>query len=438
MGKACLAITVALVALAAGNRLHGQELRSAPLFTVGRPVPLTPTGLPAETPTHERPRIRLQSVEQEITKADAPMLRPQLQQPQPIIRAQGPPPPPLPPPTSAGALTADEAYNCGVVPHEGSGGFFQNCWGRCCDMCRGFPGSFAGMFQPGADRGILQSDCEFNAFISPVSSPFYLEDPRALTEIRPLFIFQHTPNANQAWAGGNNYFFGARGSVALTPNVSIVLTKLGWMWTDPDSNNPAGISSGNGFAEVHVGPKFTIIRNVDTGTLLASGVNFEIPCGNQNVFQNTGNFSVEPYISVAQNFGKNLLGTYGSLNFLNTTGYTFRTDDVRNEFLFSGFHLDYNVGNQNRWYPLVEVNWFHYTRDGNAQQPFVGFGGADMFNFGTNGVAGHNELICNFGGRWKPAGRDSFQLGATVGFNALGGSRTLNNIIVTTDLIFRY
>ena len=49
---------------------------------------------------------------------------------------------------------------------------------------------------------------------------------------------------------------------------------------------------------------------------------------------------LDPYFSIAQNFGRT---EYGSFNFMNTTGYTFRTDNTRSESFFSSFHLDYEI-----------------------------------------------------------------------------------------------
>jgi len=422
--KTCLIMAFALLAAKAEAQFPALSLpklpgnlTSVPVVKAGRPIPFEPA----------LPTIRLQNSESEASAVS-------LRQPQPVFRGQGPPPPPLPPTTAT--LSGDEAFNCGVVPHENSGNFFSDCWGRCCDMCRGF--SVTGIFQPGPDRGVFQSDQEFKNFSSPVTNPFYLEDPRALTEVRPIFIWQRTPSSNQGWAGGNNFFVGAQARVALTPSFSVVISKLGWIFTDPDPANTATppLTSENGFAELHVGPKFTIIRNEDSKTLLAAGVNFEIPVGSSRVFQDTGSLSVVPYISYGQTFFDSF--TYGGFNFINTTGYTFRTDDIRSEFLFSSFHLDWNIGNLNRFYPLVEINWFHYVSNGNATQPFNGFEGADMFNFGNQGISGNDELIVSIGGRWKPRGQESFQIGLAGGYNVLDQDRSLNNFILTADMIFRY
>ncbi len=124
---------------------------------------------------------------------------------QSIVRAQGfqpPPPPPFPGPSTP--ADHKEAFDCGVVGREpGVQGFFQRCWENTRQWAIGVPAATASIFRPGTDRGIFQSDHEFDSFISPISNPFYNQDPRALTEARPIFIWQQTPNANQIFGGGN-------------------------------------------------------------------------------------------------------------------------------------------------------------------------------------------------------------------------------------------
>ena len=45
-------------------------------------------------------------------------------------------------------------------------------------------------------------------------------------------------------------------------------------------------------------------------------------------------------------------------------------------------HLDFDVANLHRIYPLVELNWYHYNRSGKARD--LNFEGADLVNFGSS------------------------------------------------------
>jgi hypothetical protein len=355
-----------------------------------------------------------------------------------IVRAQAPdsPPPPPPPPGAAspfpGAIVgSEEAYNCGVVAKNtassGIGGFFERCWDNTKKFFTDVPGQMSGVFQ---GRNLFQSDQQFNNFISPVSNPFFFEDPRALTEVRPIFIWQQTTSQNPVFRGGDNFFFGTQGRLAITPWLSFVVNRLGGTWME--TSDPA-IGSHAGFSELWLGPKFTFIRNDRTGTIMAAGLTFEIATGPDKVFQGTGNLGLAPYFSFGQNFLRSF--PYGSFNFLNTTGYSFRTETDRSEFFYTNFHLDFDVGNLHRIYPLIELNWFAYTRNGHPNT--FGFEGADMFNFGSNN-AGKDDLSLNFGARYKFGGKENIQIGTALGWGLLDPTHHLEGFRWTIDMIFRY
>jgi hypothetical protein len=360
-----------------------------------------------------------------------------------MVRAQAPdsppPPPPPPPPGAAsplpafpgGAAGGDEAYNCGVVAKNtasgGVGGFFEKCWDNTKKFFTDVPGSVSGAFQ---GRNLFQSDHQFDNFISPVTNPFFFEDPRALTEIRPVFMWQQTPSQNPVFRGGDNFFFGTQARLAITPWLSFVVNRLGGTWME--TSDPA-IGSHAGFSELWLGPKITFIRNDRTGTLMAGGMTFEIPTGADKVFQGTGSLGLAPYVSFGQSFLRSF--PYGSFNFLNTTGYSFRADSVRSEFFYTNLHVDMDVANLHRIYPLIEMNYFAYTRNGHPNH--FGFEGADMFNFGSNN-AGHGDLSLSFGARYKFGGKDNIQVGTAFGWGLLNQTHHLEGFRWTVDMIFRY
>jgi len=345
-----------------------------------------------------------------------------LEPPRPVVRAQAPaypdpmlapPPPPAPPPGGTG-----EAYNSGVTTPPPS------------HPLLGKAEEWLGLgHAAGPGRAAFQSDHCFDTFVSPVTNPFLFEDPRALTEIRPIFIQQGTPLGNSIFRGGDIEFFGLQARLAVTDRLSFVLNKAGITWFEP--HNPAdGFDTHDGFSEVWFGPKYTFWRNEQTGTLAAAGLTFQIPAGSASVFQDTGTLSLEPYISFGQNF---LRSSYGSFNFLNTTGYDLGLDSQRTDYLFSSFHLDYDVYNIHHIYPLVEMNWFHYTSAGNAHN--LDFEGRDLANLGASGVGGHDTLTIATGARFKL--NEAVQTGIAAEF-PLAGHKDLLDYRVTFDLIFRY
>lgn len=337
---------------------------------------------------------------------------------QPLARAQAPvapvPPPPVPGP---GAIPGpNEDYNCGVDPGIQQPGFFGTIFGSITN--------------PDGCRKMFQSDHEFPNFISPLTNPFYFEDPRALTEARPIVIWQDSPRATPFFAGGDIFFFGAQFRLALTERLSIVVHKVGGIHQDPNAPLAGVFEEGTGFTELHLGPKYTFIRNDTTRTLLAGGLIFELPIGSRHQLQNTGDLSLTPYVSFAQNFGRTSIGSF---NFMTTAGYSLRVDNARTDFLFTSFHLDYDILELHTFYPLVELHWFSYTRSGKAQP--INFEGADLYNFGARNVAGNNFLSLAVGGRYRMS--DHFQMGLGVEF-PISGRHDLMEVRITADMIFRY
>jgi hypothetical protein len=320
----------------------------------------------------------------------------------------------------------NERYNCGVVtdPPANTHPFLNGCR----DFFTGCGTWFTGV-KSDVCRWTFQSDHCFDALASPVSNPFLFEDPRALTEVKPLVMFQGAPSDNWVYHGGDTGFAGVQARLALTERWSFVLSELGFVWSEPHVPFD-GFEPHTGFAEVRLGPKYTFFRCENTGTIAAAGVNFDIPAGSGKVFQDTGDLSVEPYISFGQTF---LRSSFGSFNFLNTTGYSFATDNKRTDFLFSSFHLDYNVANLNKIYPFVELSYFHYESAGNGLP--LGFEGRDLFNFGSMGVSGNNTATIAPGLRYKFC--ENLQTGVAVEL-PISGHRDLLDYRVTFDIIFRY
>lgn len=362
-----------------------------------------------------------------------------------IVRAQGPemapltpsppPPPPPPPPGAAspfpGAVPAGEdAYNCGVVNTKSGhvGGFFQRLRDGTRRAWDNMTTGIGGAFQSGPGRAAFQSDRCFEVFASPVTNPFYFTDPRSLTEFRPTFMWQVTPGSNPAFAGSNNYFLNLGGSVAITDRFSVTFNRLGFVHMDGTGAVP-GFSSDTGFSEIHLGPKFTFIRNDTSNTLAALGLVFEIPIGSGDVQQSNGDLTLRPYFSFAQNFWRS---DYGSFNFMNTTGYAFSVDSERTDFLFSSFHLDYEIAK--KFYPLIELNYTLYTVDGDVNN--ITFEGHNLFNFGARDIAGQSDLTIAGGFRYKV--NDNWWIGLAGETSLLSGGSHLDRFRLTFDMIFRY
>ncbi len=340
-------------------------------------------------------------------------------------------PPPamaVPPPAPPGiAGTPAEQYNCGVATHDpgSSGGF----WDGTKRFFTGFPWFGKGVLDTNGTQHLFESDHSFDGFISPVTNPFYFEDPRSLTELRPIFIYQGAPTKNAIFHGGDIEFFGLQGRLAITDWFSIVVNEVGFISSEPHNGTP-DFQPHTGFAELKIGPKFTFYRCDSSGSVVAAGLTFDIPAGSSKVQQDTGDLSLVPYITAAQRLVRT---PYGTLNGMGTLGYSFATDNQRSDNLFLSLHLDYDVGDLHRFYPLLELNWFAYTGNGKARN--LNFEGADLFNFGSTNVSGTNEVSLALGARYKVS--DRFWVG--VAFETLLTThKSTEDFRITADVIWRY
>lgn len=272
----------------------------------------------------------------------------------------------------------------------------------------------------------FRSDHCFDGFISPVTNPFLFEDPRSLTEVRPIYLYQKVPSGQADFGGGKLSYFGVQGRLAVTERLSFVINKFGGTWFT--SGGPA--DGGSGFAELWLGPKYTFIRNEETGSLLAGGLQFQLPIGSRPAYQRTGSLSLVPWVTYGQNLFRE--NSWGSFNALVGASYALSTNSARSDYLTLSGHLDWDVRNWHRFYPLVEMNYYLYTANGNTTP--IGIEGRDLVNFGGQ-AKGKGLLTMAFGARGKIS--ESVQAGAAIEF-PIAGPRDLFQYRFTLDLIFRY
>jgi hypothetical protein len=392
-----------------------------PLVSLGRPVPLAANNGSQPFPSQQRgEEVSRASYNVAGVTASSAMVAAQNPEASPPTLAA---PPPIPP---SGPISPAEQYNCGVATTAPGSG--QGFWEGTKQFFAGFPWIGKGdTFAAGGGHHLFESDHCFDGFISPVTNPFLFEDPRSLTEVRPIFMWQQTPTRNSVFRGGDIEFFGLQARLAITERFSVVVNELGLISSEPH-NAGGDFQNHLGFAQIRIGPKFTFLRNEDTGTLGAVGLTFEIPAGDHGVLQDTGSLSVIPYLSFGQSF---LRSSYGNFNALATIGYDFGADNQRSDAFFTSLHLDYALAR--KIYPFVELNWFVYTSNGKAEP--ISFEGRDLFNFGAEHVAGHSEVSIALGARYKFT--ECLQVGAAFEI-PLTNHQDLQDFRVTVDMIFRF
>lgn len=278
------------------------------------------------------------------------------------------------------------------------------------------------------ERRLFESDPAFCDFVSPLSNPFFFEDPRSVTELRPMFFYQPFPSGDPFFRDGHGWFFGGQGRLAVTPRISLVVHKVGFT-----SFKPGGGSiyqGGSGLSEFWLGPKVLIYRDAEAKSLISLGTQFQIPLGGSDPLQDTGSLSVVPYASAAQR----LMHTeIGSLNGMATAGYSFSTNNQRSDFFYASAHLDFDIANGHRFYPVAELNWFSYTTDGRARP--VTTEGRDFANVGA-AAKGNNLVTWALGLRWRSLNGRVEVGGGYEGF--MFGQKGLFDGRFTVDFIWRY
>jgi hypothetical protein len=289
-----------------------------------------------------------------------------------------------------------------------------------------------GMFGQGKDfvedRRLFESDHSFDSFISPLSNPFYFEDPRSLTEVRPILMYQNIPGAQSLYQGGNAFFIGSQFRLAVTERWSVTINKFGYQTFEGGSGS--SIPRGSGFSEFWIGPKYTFYRDKEHQSLISAGTILQIPMGPDSNYQNTGKLSIVPYVSGAMRLWET---DWGTLNGMANLGYSFGTNSERADFFYTSAHIDFDINNRRRFYPLMEINWFAFTKDGTARN--LPFNGRDLANIGT-ASSGSNLVTWTLGGKYKaPSAR--WEFGAGFEFPILGNRDLFQNRF-TLDFIWRF
>ncbi len=399
---------------------------SGPAVTIGRPIAVGQSAEPSPLPylpSAAVQRVNYNDVgssageQPSVVRCEAPDIQP-LSGPPPV-----PPPPPPPPPSPT---YGDTPYNPGVaIDHP-----LNKSFG---DQCREFLGFNSGGANSGCNRAPFQSDHAFDGLISPVSNPFYFEDPRSLTELRPIFMWQSVPHKDPYFMGGNVEFFGVQGRLALNEHWSVVVNKLGWIGTQPDNPDLRHTST---FADVNLGPKWTFFRNEEGPGgpgIAATGINFDIPTSKHSELGASDTLGLDPYITYGKNFG-HLPNGYGSFNFLGEAGFSFGVNNSRSDFFHTSLHLDYDVANLHKIYPLMELNWFYYLKHGNNSD--ITTEGADLINFGAEHLEFNRNVVrLAFGFRYKFS--ECLQLGTAFEF-PVTNQKALSDFRLGIDLIWRY
>lgn len=311
------------------------------------------------------------------------------------------------------------------------------CGEECGDLCCGEQGcgeSCGCLFGCEAlssltGSGLIKpSDHCFDDFVSPMINFVFFEDPRTVTEIRPIFVNHWVPGqigtGGAVPAGGNVQLYAMQFRVALTERLSLIAVKDGYIVDNTDG--VLGTLLSDGWASVSAGLKYNLHRDTCKGTLLSAGFIYDIPIGSQRAFQDVGDGEFHLFLTGGQRLAD------GKAHFLSSFGWRLPVDDsVQSTAIHWSNHIDFRV--TERSYLFTELAWWHYTDDSGAGLP--GIAGQDLFNLTSTGVAGQDIVTQSVGVKFKP--QANTEIGVAWEF-PLSDFEDIISSRLMVDLIFRY
>jgi hypothetical protein len=260
---------------------------------------------------------------------------------------------------------------------------------------------------------------DFAGFISPMTNPVYFEDPRTLTEARVIFIQHRIPN-RAPLAGGDVQLIAVQLRAALTENLSVIATKDGYIISGSDAPGD------DGWANVNLGLKYNLYKDVETQRILSGAVVFELPVGSTRALQGNGSGVFDVKLTGATQLSERWRA-------MSALGLRLPTDSVDNsQSSYWSVHFDRTLGNRG-WYFFTEYNWYHWLKSGKTGLP--GVEGLDLYNLGSTGVAGNDIVTGAIGLKYKPTAWREYGVAWEV---PLTDRRDIIDNRITADVIFRY
>lgn len=260
--------------------------------------------------------------------------------------------------------------HCGICGHNGA---------RCKCMGRM---KLLGCLRP--------SEQCFDDFISPMINFVYFEDPRTLTELRPIFVHHNLPGR---LSSGAVQLLAAQFRIALTDRLSLIATKDGFIF-DQVKDSALDTLLDDGWADVSIGLKYNLLRDAQSGTLASVGLTYELPIGSRSALQRIGDGEFHLFGTAGQRF------LCGNAHWLTSVGWRKPVDgSVQTESIHWSNHFDVRV--TDKTYLVTEIAWWHWTDSASTGLP-LGVGGHDLFNLPVTNVDGNDLVTQNVGIKYKP------------------------------------
>ncbi|RIL08705.1 MAG: hypothetical protein DCC75_08235 [Proteobacteria bacterium] len=253
---------------------------------------------------------------------------------------------------------------------------------------------------------------------APINHPTIFEDPRPYTEIRPIYIYHKIDN-DFVTSGGEANIYAVQLRYAVDDRLGIIATKDGYV----DLNADSVLDDQEGFADLSVGVKYAFFRDDAARQIATLGLRYEIPTGEEEVFQGQGDGALNPFLSGAYGLGP--------VNIMLGTGFRFAFDNDDSSFYDAGLQFDTKIGS---FHPVVDFNLSHVISDGNRLA--IADEGEDFFNFGASESDGKTLVSAGLGMRVDLADNVIFGVSYQIPLTEGQGSNLLD-YRVTSDIIFK-
>ena len=201
--------------------------------------------------------------------------------------------------------------------------------------------------------------------INPMSMPYLFEDPYIATDINLVGIYHNYPS-DSLMDGGEAGVVAVQARLAITDRFAFIATKDGYMINRPDNG---ALNNREGFMDITAGFKYAVIDDREAGLIVTPSLRYEVPLGNDQVFQGFGDGVLIPAVSMG----------YGpeNIHLIAGLGMQIAMDDDKNSTSFfynihldQAFEVDFIKG-ADFIVPFIELNGTSYVASGDGSNKIV-------------------------------------------------------------------
>lgn len=297
---------------------------------------------------------------------------------------------------------------------------FGRIAGPVAAMMMGAGAAMAGTYSPDPAPIYASAPAPALRYIPPVTNPTFAESPMITTELRPIVLHHELANTG----GGNVDAVAVQLRYAITPRLAFIATKDGYVDVDTGA-----FGDDDGFLNVGGGLKFAVINDIAGGTVVSVGARYEAPIGDLDLaggavnIQGDGDGFANVFISALKQIDR--FQIQGSLN-----GHFALDTDHDSSLIVGSLHANYAV--TDRFFPLVELNVFHYFDEPNRSG--LNVEGFDVFHFG----AADADTVVTVAGGFRFLATDNILAGAAIEVPVTSESDGVIDWRITADAVIRF